>query len=342
MTDEAGEIDFTWSYSASGEVLSGPQGPYVLLDCPDGVYDWSTGLIFLNGRYFDPALGIWIALGIALQGRPWSRKRKRRRWVWLLWVLVVLAVTMMSGCGSGSPSCQSIAKYNGNPSAPGTNDAAILDASVIIQPLIGSVSQSRSLGTIVGQDGTDWIIYTHNHFEQANASGVKLHDRSINSINIYSHDMRHQAKLLMGASPSAKIDYKGQRTRLKVNSSLLDGTGAFPSIGKPISRIDSAGANVGDQVDIAYFAPAGVGSTHVEVWHTRIVDLSGVTPPGTVAVLGTPTPGGAFGPGASGDSGGGLFRNGEHIGNTWNWIESECREGATLVGIDVWISYLNP
>jgi hypothetical protein len=28
-----------------------------------GVYDWSTGLIHKGGRYFDPALGIWLALG---------------------------------------------------------------------------------------------------------------------------------------------------------------------------------------------------------------------------------------------------------------------------------------
>jgi YD repeat-containing protein len=237
VTDEAGEIDFTWSYSASGEVLSGPQGPYVLLDCPDGVYDWSTGLIFFNGRYFDPTLGIWIALGIALQGRPWDRKRKRRRWVWLLWVLVVLAVTMMSGCGSGSsPPCQPIAKYNGNPRDPGSDDADILDASVVIRPLIGGVPQSRSLGTIVGQDGNDWIIYTHNHFEQSNAGGVKLDDTSVNAIRIHNHDMSSIAKLLMGGSPDAKIEYSGERTKLKVSSSLLDGTGAFPRIGKPIGR----------------------------------------------------------------------------------------------------------
>jgi hypothetical protein len=31
------------------------------LGCGD-IYDWSTGLVYKNGRYFDPNLGIWLTL----------------------------------------------------------------------------------------------------------------------------------------------------------------------------------------------------------------------------------------------------------------------------------------
>jgi YD repeat-containing protein len=351
VTDEGGEVDFAWSYTASGGVLSGPKGPYVLLECPDGVYDWSTGLIFLNGRYFDPMLGIWISLGpfVVLQGRPRGRKRKRRRWVgWLLWMLVVLAVTMMAGCGGQPPVCAPVTRYNGDPRLPGPHDADILDASVIIQPVIGGIRQGRSLGTIVGIDGANWVMYTHNHFDQGNALGVPLNDPAITDIVIYSHDGANQVMLnKVGPAPDIRVDnVAGQRTRLKASIAMLDGTGGFPRIGSPIARIDGAAANVGDQVDIAYFAPAGNVNNQVGIWHTRIVDRPADTGPfpGTVAVLGIPVPRDVLGPGGHGDSGGGLFLNGEHIGHSWNWIFSECWAGGRFIRHQdaFWLAYLNP
>jgi YD repeat-containing protein len=107
VADEAGKVELAWSYTASGEVLSGPEGYYVLLDCPGGVYDWSTGLIFLGGRYFDPTLGIWIAMGpfIVLSGPFGNRKKKRRQWMSrVLWVLIVLIVMTLAGCDKPGPT----------------------------------------------------------------------------------------------------------------------------------------------------------------------------------------------------------------------------------------------
>jgi hypothetical protein len=125
---------------------------------------------------------------------------------------------------------------------------------------------------------------------------------------------------------------------------MLDGTSGFPRIGSPIARIDGANAYTGDLVDIAYFSPGGnVVNTNVDIWHTHIVARPDVSA-GAIAVLGTPAPGTAFGPGGPGDSGGGLFRHGVHIGNVKNWVREDCSENGTIIGHSdaYWISYLNP
>ena len=60
-TDADGVIVSAWLFDPDGTVLEGPNGPVSHLVC-GGVYDWSTGLIYRGGRYFDPNLGIWLAL----------------------------------------------------------------------------------------------------------------------------------------------------------------------------------------------------------------------------------------------------------------------------------------
>jgi len=55
-TDEQGEVVSSWLFNPDGVVLEGPEGPVSHLIC-GGVYDWSTGLIRKDGRYFDPTLG---------------------------------------------------------------------------------------------------------------------------------------------------------------------------------------------------------------------------------------------------------------------------------------------
>jgi peptidoglycan/xylan/chitin deacetylase (PgdA/CDA1 family) len=70
------------------------------------VYDWSTGLIFRGGRYFDPTLGIWLALAPLVVVQSWQgRKRKRRRGMpWYVLVLVVMSVGgMVTGCDRDEP-----------------------------------------------------------------------------------------------------------------------------------------------------------------------------------------------------------------------------------------------
>jgi len=65
-----------------------------------GVYDQSTGLLYKGGRYFDPSLGIWLALLPLLVVR---RKKRRRGFPWV--VVLALCLGGMSGvltaCGPG-------------------------------------------------------------------------------------------------------------------------------------------------------------------------------------------------------------------------------------------------
>jgi YD repeat-containing protein len=59
--DDQEQMVSGWLFDPDGVVLEGPEGPVSHLVC-GGVYDWSTGLIYKGGRYFDPMLGIWLAL----------------------------------------------------------------------------------------------------------------------------------------------------------------------------------------------------------------------------------------------------------------------------------------
>ncbi len=54
-TNEQEDITMAWTFSPEGAVVLGEEGPVTNLDCGNNAtYDWSTGLIFKNGRYFDP------------------------------------------------------------------------------------------------------------------------------------------------------------------------------------------------------------------------------------------------------------------------------------------------
>jgi hypothetical protein len=78
-TNSQAEITLAWAYSPDGAVLFGDKGPVTNLGCGD-IYDWSTGLIYKNGRYFDPTLGIWLALAPLVIGGGWF-VRGRRSWL---------------------------------------------------------------------------------------------------------------------------------------------------------------------------------------------------------------------------------------------------------------------
>jgi len=102
-TDAQGQVVSTWLFDPDGVVLEGPEGPVSHLVC-GGVYDWSTGLIYRDGRYFDPLLGIWLALAPLVVVQSWrGRKQKRRGAPWH--VVVALLVVGMGGaltaCGGG-------------------------------------------------------------------------------------------------------------------------------------------------------------------------------------------------------------------------------------------------
>jgi hypothetical protein len=100
--DEQGEVVSSWLFDPDGTMLEGPQGLVSHLIC-GGVYDWSTGLIFKGRGYFDPNLGIWLALVPLVMIQSWrGRKRKRRRG--MPWYVVAIFVCvgvggMLTGCG---------------------------------------------------------------------------------------------------------------------------------------------------------------------------------------------------------------------------------------------------
>ncbi|MCP4539892.1 MAG: hypothetical protein GY832_22360 [Chloroflexi bacterium] len=110
--DEQGEVTSGWLFDPNGVVLEGPEGPVSHLIC-GGVYDWSTGLIHKGGRYFDPMLGIWLALMPLMVVQSWKgQKKKRRGFPW--YVVLVLLVGMsgvLTACGGGgdtpspTPTC---------------------------------------------------------------------------------------------------------------------------------------------------------------------------------------------------------------------------------------------
>jgi YD repeat-containing protein len=100
VTNEQGQVESTWLYDPDGTVLEGPEGPVSHLVC-GGIYDWSTGLIFKGGRYFDPMLGLWLALGPLVVVQSWrGRKRKRRGFPWYVLALVFMSV------GGTATGCQ--------------------------------------------------------------------------------------------------------------------------------------------------------------------------------------------------------------------------------------------
>ncbi len=103
-TNETAAVTLAWVYSPEGGVIMGQEGPVTHLDCGEGaVYDWSTGLIFKNGGYFDPNTGIWITMSrmVIWNGRqpyPQNRRQRRQSKKWMLWLLLLLVVMVLAGC----------------------------------------------------------------------------------------------------------------------------------------------------------------------------------------------------------------------------------------------------
>jgi GH24 family phage-related lysozyme (muramidase) len=123
-TNMAAAVTLAWTYSPEGAILLGEEGPVTHLGC-DGntTYDFSTGLIFKNGRYFDPNTGIWITLsGMVVwnewQTRPTNRYQRKRSRNWLLLLLLFLVVLALAGCTT-TPSPTPTATPCPTPSVPG-------------------------------------------------------------------------------------------------------------------------------------------------------------------------------------------------------------------------------
>lgn len=79
-SDQDREVTYAWTYSPTGGVLLGEKGPVTYLDCGDNaIYDWSTGLIFKHGRYFDPDNGLWITLSGIVIWQAWPPDYEDKR-----------------------------------------------------------------------------------------------------------------------------------------------------------------------------------------------------------------------------------------------------------------------
>ncbi|MCP4363326.1 MAG: hypothetical protein GY796_35450, partial [Chloroflexi bacterium] len=88
-TNEQAKVTLAWTYSPEGMILLGEEGPVTNLDCANNAtYDWSTGLLFKHGNYFDPNTGIWITLSGVIVYQAWvpqkgkkpKGRRNRKRW----------------------------------------------------------------------------------------------------------------------------------------------------------------------------------------------------------------------------------------------------------------------
>ncbi|MBD3388173.1 MAG: hypothetical protein GF414_04600, partial [Candidatus Altiarchaeales archaeon] len=75
-TDSQGRVVSTWIFDPDGTLLEGPDGPVSHLIC-GGVYDGSTGLIYRDGSYFDPMLGVWLALVPLAVVQSWRGRKKK-------------------------------------------------------------------------------------------------------------------------------------------------------------------------------------------------------------------------------------------------------------------------
>jgi hypothetical protein len=66
-----------------------------------GVYDWSTGLLYKDRRYFDPVLGIWLVLIPLVVVQSWKKRRKGTRdFPWATMVVMIVGLSgVLVGCG---------------------------------------------------------------------------------------------------------------------------------------------------------------------------------------------------------------------------------------------------
>jgi hypothetical protein len=111
-TNMQATVTLAWTYSPEGAVLLGEEGPVTNLDCTGNtIYDFSTGLIFKNGKYFDPNTGIWVTMGglVVYHGGGLPHGGRRRKWgkgkkrLILLSMLLLLAL-LLGGCIDGDPT----------------------------------------------------------------------------------------------------------------------------------------------------------------------------------------------------------------------------------------------
>jgi len=105
-TNMLATVCLAWTYSPEGAVLLGEEGPVTNLDCGGStIYDFSTGLIFKNGSYFDPNTGIWLTMsGVVVYQTGWMPYNRKQKWgkgkkrMYILCLLLLLML-ILTACG---------------------------------------------------------------------------------------------------------------------------------------------------------------------------------------------------------------------------------------------------
>jgi YD repeat-containing protein len=301
-TNSQAEITLAWAYSPDGAVLFGEKGPVTNLGCGSGaVYDWSTGLVFKNGRYFDPTLGMWLTLIPMMIWQFWVRKRRHKSQWFLALVFFISIMFSLASCIPSDP-CY-IPAPNRNPYAENPAfDNEIKNSTVIVQyfqhieETSGSessitISRAKGLGTVT--DGGRTII-THNHFTPdivQGATGFEIIDPSSGEVleSISRVDFPHRI-----------IPFNSETLRVQTVESLH-------GIKQPIQTGDLQDLLVGDSIASAYYDE---GKSTVEIHHSPLKKI-GMTSESSTC-MGFLERSHLIKPG---DSGGGRFANGRLIGS---------------------------
>jgi YD repeat-containing protein len=121
-----GAVVSGWLFDPDGVVLEGPEGPVSHLVC-GGVYDWSTGLIYKGGHYFDPTLGLWLALAPLVVVQSWRGRRTKWRRGTMIWWVIVLLIGMsgiLTACGKEATPTPCVDILSFGPHSP-LNDYAV-------------------------------------------------------------------------------------------------------------------------------------------------------------------------------------------------------------------------
>ncbi len=318
-TDAAGEVVSAWLFDPDGTVVEGPEGPVSHLIC-GGVYDWSTGLIYQGGRYFDPALGIWLALLplAVVQGG-----RKSRRQGVLLLCAALLAVGTLAGCGGGSrptaPICTPVSPPPQCDTPLPPADTSLLAHTVTIQPdyVSRGITEDgkHSLGTVIG-DGSK--ILTHNHYAMDLGSTRQLiiTDHTKNHIEIVQ-----QKDLNLRPIDAGTMIIELTNVNLETAMNCR------------VARQSTSPVNLCDPIQVVYYDDA---SYSLNVFSTHIVDGKAEEQGGPIVNYADPD----FRIN-QGDSGGGVYKEGALAANMWFMlaIDSFDQDGNLLCRVPAGRAY---
>ena len=191
------------------------------------------------------------------------------------------------------------------------------------------------LGTIVERlpDGKGKII-THNHYNDLTtnyymfASSNGRNWRKVEASQVEDNPIGPQTREII--IPNDTMDYF--HPVVGTEEGMEKDPIPIP-LGTPIpgGMTSTPSLSPGDPAAIAYLAPSGFGGNHVEVFHGNVWGAWKVGEQSVAFVSSGTAPGFAD----SGDSGGGLFMNGQHCGNAWE-------KTGPYYGQYGWIFALNP